>query len=334
MENQIVVNQSSMQTRNIDVVTNEIIAIKTQAQNTLIAYFIEIGKRLTEAKSMLGHGEWSTWLEEKVEFSHSSANNYMKLYEEYGEQSPFLLGIGANSQPFANLSYAKAIKLLSLPKEEREEFVEKNDIENKSVRETNELIKEHKKALEEKARLEEENERLKNIKKDAENAQALAFKAESSLAERERELDKIKKLLKEKEQELDDATTPSLSDEELDAIKKDAKAEAKKELDEKLAKEKEKLAKERAKLEQDVEAAKAEKAAADALVKDAEAKALEFEKQIRMSSPLVTKFKTIFDDIQAKANNLLSIIEDVEKTDQETAQKLRKALSTLASKLV
>lgn len=334
MENQLAVNQNNMQTRNIDVVTNEIIAIKTQAQNTLIAYFIEIGKRLTEAKSMLDHGEWGTWLEEKVEFSHSSANNYMKLYEEYGEQSPFLLGIGANSQPFANLSYAKAIKLLSLPKEEREEFVEKNDIENKSVRETDNLIKEHKKALEEKARLEEENARLKNIKKDAEEAQALAFNAQSSLAEKQKELDDIKAQLKEKEQELENATVPSLSEDELNEIKKDAKAEAKKELDEKLAKEKDKLAKERARLEQDVEAAKAEKAAADALVKDAEAKVLEFEKQIRMSSPLVTKFKTIFDDMQVKANALLSIVEDVEKADQETSQKLRKALSTLASKLV
>ena len=327
MENQIIVNQSNMQTRDIDIVTTEIIGIKNQAKNTLFACVIEIGKRLCEAKEMLNHGEWGAWLEEKVEFSHSSANDYMKLYKEYGSSTPFLLGIGANSQSFANLSYAKAIKLFALPREEREEFVVENDIENKSVRETDKLIKEHKKALEEKARLEEENARLKNIKKDVEDAQALAFKSQTSLAEKEKELERVKA-------QLEEVTTPSLSEDELNEIKKEAKKEAKKELDEKLAKERDKLAKERENLEAEIAKAKQEKNDADALVKKAESRVLEFEKQIKMSDPIVTKFKTIFDDMQSKANILLSIIEDVEKTDQETSQKLRKALSALAKKLV
>ena len=323
MENQIVVNQQNLSKRDIGVITEEIIGLKNQAKTTFVAYACEIGKRLYEAKNKLNHGEWGAWLKEKVDFSQSTANNYMNLYDEYGDGSAILLGMGANSQAFANLDYSKAIKLLALPKEEREEFVVENDIENKSVRETDKLIKEHKKALEEKARLEEENARLKNIKKDAEEAQALALKAQDALSLKERELDKIKEQLKEKEQELEDAVAPSLSEDELNKIKKEAKAEAKKEFEAKLETEKQKL-------EKEISLAKEEKSKADALVKDAEWRLKEFEKQVKLQDPLIAKFKTIFEDFQDKGFNLLEIIEN---TDKETSIKFRAALNAFLEKM-
>ena len=319
MENQIVVNQNNLQMRDIDTVTGEIITIKTQAQNTLIAYAIEIGKRLVEAKSMLNHGEWGAWLEEKVDFSQSSANNYMKLYEEYGSQNPFLLGFGANSQTFGNLTYAKAIKLLAIPSEEREEFIVKNDIENKSTRETDKLIKEHKQALEEKKRLEEENQRLKGYQKEAEEAKKMALKAQTILADKEKELEELK-------DEMESAVTPSLSDEELNEIKKDAELEAQKIFNKKLEDE-------RSKLEAEIAAAKAEKEAAEERAKEANAKITELEKQTKLSSPLVTEFKTVYEDFQVKGGKLLQIILDVKKEDEETAAKLRKALDAVLSQL-
>lgn len=323
MENQIVVNQQNLSKRDIGVITEEIIGLKNQAKTTFVAYACEIGKRLYEAKNKLNHGEWGAWLKEKVDFSQSTANNYMNLYDEYGDGSAILLGMGANSQAFANLDYSKAIKLLALPKEEREEFVVENDIENKSVRETDKLIKEHKKALEEKARLEEENARLKNIKKDAEEAQALALKAQDALSLKERELDKIKEQLKEKEQELEDAVAPSLSEDELNKIKKEAKAEAKKEFEAKLETEKQKL-------EKEISLAKEEKSKADALAKDAECRLKEFEKQVKLQDPLIAKFKTIFEDFQDKGLNLLEIIEN---TDKETSIKFRAALNAFLEKM-
>lgn len=323
MENQIVVNQQNLSKRDIGVITEEIIGLKNQARTTFVAYACEIGKRLYEAKNKLNHGEWGAWLKEKVDFSQSTANNYMNLYDEYGDGSAILLGMGANSQAFANLDYSKAIKLLALPKEEREEFVVENDIENKSVRETDKLIKEHKKALEEKARLEEENARLKNIKKDAEEAQALALKAQDALSLKERELDKIKEQLKEKEQELEDAVAPSLSEDELNKIKKEAKAEAKKEFEAKLETEKQKL-------EKEISLAKEEKSKADAQVKDAERRLKEFEKQVKLQDPLIAKFKTIFEDFQEKGFNLLEIIEN---TDKETSIKFRAALNAFLEKM-
>ena len=33
---------------------------------------------------MLDHGQWGPWLREEVDFSQSSANNFMRIFEEYG----------------------------------------------------------------------------------------------------------------------------------------------------------------------------------------------------------------------------------------------------------
>ncbi|MCC6780942.1 MAG: DUF3102 domain-containing protein [Hyphomicrobiales bacterium] len=41
---------------------------------------IEIGRRLTEAKVLAGHGGWLPWLEREFGWSDDTANNYMNLY--------------------------------------------------------------------------------------------------------------------------------------------------------------------------------------------------------------------------------------------------------------
>ncbi len=41
---------------------------------------IEIGRLLFEAKSMVAPGGWTKYVEEELPFSHSWANNYMRLY--------------------------------------------------------------------------------------------------------------------------------------------------------------------------------------------------------------------------------------------------------------
>lgn len=325
MQNQIIVNQSNVQTRDIEIITNEIVGIKTQAQNTLLAYACEIGKRLCEAKDMLNHGEWGSWLKEKVEFSQSTANNYMKLYDEYGDGSIFLLGFGTNSQTFANIDYSKAIKLLALPSDERENFIIENDIENKSVRETDKLIKEHKEAIEAKKRLEEENARLSGYQKEASDNMIKALTAQRKLTEKERELEKVKAELKElKATAIEES--PALSDEELDKIKADARKEAEEKFKEDLK------AREDA-LKNEIAAAKAEKAQAEARAKEANDKISEFEKQTKLANPLITEFKTVFEDFQDKTGKLLALIEEIQKTDQETGAKLKGALCAFVSQI-
>ena len=274
------------------------------------------------------------WLKEKVDFSQSTANNYMNLYSEYGDGSAVLLGLGANSQTFANLDYSKAVKLLAIPSEERESFVVENDIENKSARETDKLIKEHKAALEEKKRLEEENARLKGYQKEADEAKKMALNAQTALSDKQAELDKLKEALDELE---NNSAEPQISDEELRKIEKEAKKEAEQQAEAKfnvkLMGERAKLDEERAKLEAEIAAIKAEKDAAEARAKEANDKIAEYEKQAKMSNPLVAEFKLVFEDFQSKADILLSIIATAKRDDPETAAKLQKALDTALAQI-
>jgi hypothetical protein len=41
---------------------------------------IEIGRRLTEAKPIAGHGNWLAWLEREFGWSDKTAENYMRVY--------------------------------------------------------------------------------------------------------------------------------------------------------------------------------------------------------------------------------------------------------------
>lgn len=88
---------------------------------------IEIGRRLVEAKEMLDHGEWLPWLERETEFSSSSAQRYMKLFDEYG---------GAElPDEFMNLNISQALELIKVPKEKKKEEAKKLAASELSIRE-------------------------------------------------------------------------------------------------------------------------------------------------------------------------------------------------------
>ena len=130
------------------VIAAEINSIKDQTQKMLLVSSIEIGRRLVEAKDMLPHGEWGNWLEKSVDYSQSTANNSMRIFEEYGTNNQLsLFDSSSNSQALGNLSYTQAVALLGIPKWEREQFVQDHDIENMSTRELQQAIKERDQAL-------------------------------------------------------------------------------------------------------------------------------------------------------------------------------------------
>lgn len=142
--------------RTIGMVTMEIKTLQKQAQQVVLGYAIEIGRRLTEAKQMLPHGAWGPWLRDEVNYSKSTANNFMRIFDEYGADQQSLFGPEAKSQTLGNLPYTKALRLLAIPEEEREEFVESNRVEELSTRELDKLIKERDEAREGEAKAREE----------------------------------------------------------------------------------------------------------------------------------------------------------------------------------
>lgn len=106
--------------RNIETVTQEILDLKQDAGNTILT----IGRRLIEAKEMLPHGEWLPWLTERVEFSERTAQDFMRLAREW-----------SNPQTFADLGPGKALAILALPKDEREQFIaESHDVDGEKKR--------------------------------------------------------------------------------------------------------------------------------------------------------------------------------------------------------
>jgi len=131
--------------RTVDVIAAEINELSVRNFLNILA----IGRRMVEAKDLLPHGQFGPWLEANTIYSTRTANNYMRLFEEYGEPQKSLFGPELNSQTFANLDYSKAYALLKVPKEEREEFVKTNDVESMSTRELQKAIKERDEARQE-----------------------------------------------------------------------------------------------------------------------------------------------------------------------------------------
>lgn len=99
--------------RTIETITDEILDAKRTGGEAILT----IGRCLIEAKDMLPHGEWLPWLNERVEFSERTARNFMRLAREW-----------TNRQTLADLGAAKALTLLALPAEEREQFVEDHNV--------------------------------------------------------------------------------------------------------------------------------------------------------------------------------------------------------------
>jgi hypothetical protein len=148
--------EAEFEERTPEIVAAEIRQIADQTRKMVLNSSIEIGKRLCEAKEMVPHGEWAAWLEKNVDFSQSSANNFMKIYTEYGDIQGELWGASAKSQTFGNLSYSQAVALLAVPAEEREEFVKENHVEDMSTRELQEAIKARDEAVKERDKAREE----------------------------------------------------------------------------------------------------------------------------------------------------------------------------------
>lgn len=179
--------------RTITLIAAEINNIKEQTRKMVLYNSIEIGRRLVEAKQMLAHGEWGNWLKESVDYSQRTANNLMRIFQEYGSEQITLIGDNSKSQAFANLSYSQAIALLEIPGEEREEFIKGNDVESMSTRELQKAIKE-KQTLEDKLKVAEKasNNNLEKAEKLKKELEFERIKNKEALVNREVEIENLK----------------------------------------------------------------------------------------------------------------------------------------------
>lgn len=294
--------------RDIDVITEEINFYKQQAGMAIL----EIGKRLVEAKAQLSHGEWLPWLEKKVEFSERSAQQYIRLWKEYGK-----------SATVADLGVRKALVLLALPDTERDSFAgEKHEVNGEEKTAAEMTVKELEKAVAERNTARQEAEQAKA---DLYAAREAAREARGHVEALRGELEALKNRPTEVAIEQRDAT-----EEQLAAARQEAEAAAARQVAA-LEKALEKARGEAAAAEERKEAAERERDSALDAAKGYKAEAEAAHKlAAAASNEGMTKFKVVFDQTVENVNTLAALLQALPDSQQE---KLRRALLALADQV-
>ena len=140
MQNEKTISKNNTEQQTTDVanfsletVTSEILTLK----NHIAINIIEIGKRLNTVKDNIEFGEFGKWLEEKVDFSQRTANNFMKIAKEF-----------PNSQPVSNLGTRKLLMLAGVETEKREEIMQECNVSEITGQELEKVIQDKKGAIE------------------------------------------------------------------------------------------------------------------------------------------------------------------------------------------
>lgn len=311
--------------RTPELIGSEIRSLTNQAKSVTLWFGIEIGRRLCEAKELVGHGNWLGYLESETEFSQSTANRFMTVFKEYGSAQSSLFGAESNYPALNNLSISNALRLLAVPAEEREEFAETNDVEHMSSRELDKLLKEKQEA-EKRAKtaedaLEEATEGSALAMAELEEKLAAAREKASDAKKRGDELKKRLAAAKEELEELKNRPVEVAVEVDTEAVEK-AKAETAAEYTKKIEKLEASLAaaKEKSKKLAD----KADKAAAELAAA---------EKKAQLANPETAVFKELFEQAQVSFNRLSGCLIKIRASDPTTAEKLSAAVNALVTKM-
>lgn len=121
---------------NLDQIVSEIKFFENQA---VVSYW-EIGKRLSQAKEQLNHGEWQAWIDTNLGYSYDTANNLIKVFKQY-----------PNIDTYQHLNFSKVLALTSIKdEEERQDFIDSHEVEDMTTRQLQAEIKEYKETLKKK----------------------------------------------------------------------------------------------------------------------------------------------------------------------------------------
>lgn len=285
--------------RTVDVVAAEIRALTA----SMLSNVIEIGRRMYEAKELLPHGEFGKWLEEQTGYSTSTASNFMRLYKEYGAEQGNLFGPEIKCQTFGKLSYSKALALLSVPAEEREEFVQQHDVEAMSTRELQKVIKERDEARRERDEALRAHEGAVLMMGEVQDKLQAVQGARDDVAAALKDSEEQRRALAEQVKELESRPVdvavqdpdPAVVEQAVDAAKAEMAQQHKSEMDQLMAK-LDKQTKETAQLEKKLREAKVQAANTEdtAERERLQEQVAQLRKQLAMSGVEVTAFTVRF----------------------------------------
>lgn len=303
--------------RNADTIAAEINIIKDETKKILLFNSIEIGRKLSEAKTLVPHGEWSKWLEESVDYKKSTADNLIKIFEKYGSDQISLLENNAKSQAIGELSYTQAVILLGIKDdEERDKFIEehKEEIKESSTRELKKMIAENNKLKDENNRLKEETELNKaTVKKNEETINKMLFEKNKLKDDVEMVRIEMEEELKKKEKQYAESIN-SLNSQIEELKNKPIEVTGIDESKEEEYKQKEEELKKQHK--EEIEKLKSQ-------LTSTEEKLSNMKNQ--SSDEGVIKFKLNFENLKSNISNLLSSIEEIK--DDDLKEKYKNALN-------
>lgn len=312
-------------------ITAEIKYITESMNRTLLIGIIEIGKRFEIAKTLVEHGKWGEYCEKYTGYSQSMAENYIKAYQEYGADQQNLFGDFTKSKLIGNLGITKLIELTAIPADEREHFVEENNItEETTVKQLHKLIQEKTDALdraEKKQAVAEKKleEQIKQSKQAAEDKQLMIERLQAELDIRNAEpamvpQDELEKMM----QEADEKAKKSLQA-EIDKLKTEKKkaeqAAEKAEQAAKKSKQKAKNAEQQyKKLQDDVSSEKEKTAAAEKENEELKKTIEKLQKESLLgSNEKMVKLQMCFEQAQSSiiaVKTALAAVEGSEKYDK------------------
>lgn len=311
------------QARTPEMIAEEIRGYTAMMLNNVI----EIGRRMCEVKAMLPHGNFGNWIKENTGYSVSTANNFMRLFNEYADDQITLFGAVANSQTLGNLSYSKALELLALPSGEREEFVKTHNVEGMSTRELKEAIKERDAAIARARALEERVAGLEEARDDIADALHTARteleemrNAPIEAAVTATDPAEVEKAV---EEALDQAAKEHAAEMDKMVEKLNASAKEKEKLEKKLTDAKNAAAKAEANAASGSEAYKAE-------AERARAEAERLRREVAMADPITAEFKGLFEQASVIAAKLLRLASEA---PEASAPNLRAALDALGKQI-
>lgn len=328
--------------RDLNTVTTEIQTLQRQAQQMALGYAVEIGRRLTEAKALVGYGEWGDYIKKKLGYSQSTANNLMRLFDAYGDRQIGLLGATADCQTFGNLSYSKALALLAVPEEEREEFAADHDVESMSTRKLQKAIQERDEAREALVTERELGDALREQVRAAEEiAETAKAEAEGRVQEAQKAAEDAAQALAAAKEELDalknkpiDVAVEQPDPAAVDRLAEEKLAEAQKAHEEKVAELEKKLAAAEAAAKEAEEALKnAQDGAADLKAKAqaaAQAEVDDLRKKLAVAAPEVAAFQVHYDAAQREFTAMVETVDKLRREGHEKASGLHAALQALA----
>ena len=304
----------------------EIRELTRQAKAMTVYYAVEIGRRLTAAKSMVPHGGWADWVKGNTEFSQATATRMMRIFDEYGAAQIGIFGAEPNSSTLQNLSVSNALRLLAVPEDEREEFAEAVDAENLSARELEKAIKERDAAKQERdnARREADSYSLRTkraeeeLEAEKEKTQGLEEDLQASRAERRQLADEVETLRKRPVEVAVQRDEAAIREAENRARAEGAKKLQEKtkewvELAEKDRKEKEALEQRLEKALAEAEKAKRQGDGLDGLQAEIDA----LRKKLAMSGVEITTAKLRFYAWQESFNALTAAVESIPEDDKK-----------------